>query len=102
LFGEGVTNELMCLNAIYAFGNSSAGIGRTGTFIALSSLLPSSVPLSHERQEIPSELGALPHDLLADPVARTVDQMREQRGMMVQTREQLELIYRMVCGEGER
>jgi len=73
----------------------SAGIGRTGTFIAISSLLrehgflpraasPSSLPLT-------SPLGPLPAAF--DVVGREVDSLREQRPGMVQQISQLNLIY---------
>ncbi|KAI7604320.1 hypothetical protein KC346_g11514 [Hortaea werneckii] len=61
----------------------SAGVGRSGTFIALDYLLS----LLHS--------GAL--DLLSsadsDPVADTVDRMRQQRMMMVQGEPQFNFIY---------
>ncbi|KAJ7150389.1 protein-tyrosine phosphatase-like protein [Mycena filopes] len=75
----------------------SAGIGRTGTFIAISSLLrshgflratsfPSVLSLS-------SPLGPMPSAFDADLVAQEVDSLREQRPGMVQSNPQLELIY---------
>ncbi|KAK8850628.1 hypothetical protein IAR55_004547 [Kwoniella newhampshirensis] len=70
----------------------SAGVGRTGTFIALSSLRIRGMA-SH-----PSPLGPLPGELEADHVAQTVDVIRECRGMMVQNKEQLKLIYDMQQG----
>ncbi|WWC92420.1 uncharacterized protein L201_007377 [Kwoniella dendrophila CBS 6074] len=67
----------------------SAGVGRTGTFIALSSLRqPGEVTLA-------SPLPPLPNDLSQDSVALTVDAIRECRRMLVQTPEQLQLIYDM-------
>ncbi|KAJ7702986.1 protein-tyrosine phosphatase-like protein [Mycena rosella] len=78
----------------------SAGIGRTGTFIAASSLLrsqeflppaasPSSISLS-------SPLGPLPSVFDEDLVGREVDWLREQRSGMVQQNSQLALIYTLL------
>ncbi|KAG5642231.1 hypothetical protein DXG03_003376 [Asterophora parasitica] len=81
----------------------SAGIGRTGSFIALSSLLrhfgflpppgapspPSVIP--------PSPLGVLPHALEDDLVVQEVDSLREQRPGMVQREEQTLLIYEILA-----
>ncbi|WVQ63604.1 uncharacterized protein L199_001757 [Kwoniella botswanensis] len=67
----------------------SAGVGRTGTFIALSSLRQPGLP----KQSSP--LGPLPKELSEDVVAQTVDVIRECRGILVQTPEQLGLVYEM-------
>lgn len=82
----------------------SAGIGRTGTFIALSSLLrayrflPPSCSLLHEPNEElpplePSPLGPLPEEVAEDQVAQEIDALREQRPGMVQRPDQVQLIY---------
>ncbi|KAL7420821.1 hypothetical protein Q5752_004774 [Cryptotrichosporon argae] len=69
----------------------SAGVGRTGTFIALSSvLLPPRTPGA-----LPdSPLGALPDNLQSDQVATTIDGIREWRGWLVQQQAQAELSIR--------
>lgn len=81
----------------------SAGIGRTGAFIALSSLmranglLPARVPDAEEDEPAPplppSPLGPLSPELEADPIAREIDSLREQRPGMVQREEQILLVY---------
>lgn len=82
----------------------SAGIGRTGTFIALSSLLrayhflpPSASPLHEPDTDLPtlqpSPLGPLPDEIAEDRVAQEVDALREQRPGMVQRNDQLYLVY---------
>lgn len=65
-------------------------MGRTGTFIALSSLL---LPPKIEVSVPESPLGPLPDTLAGDEVAATVDGIREYRGMLVQNEDQLKLIY---------
>ncbi|KIR52734.1 hypothetical protein I315_04597 [Cryptococcus gattii Ru294] len=67
----------------------SAGVGRTGTFIALSSLL------SPDEPHVSSPIGPLPLEIAGDRIAKTVDTIRESRGMLVQTPSQFELLYRM-------
>ncbi|KAJ7724230.1 protein-tyrosine phosphatase-like protein [Mycena metata] len=78
----------------------SAGIGRTGTFIAISSLLryygfllPADPP---SVLSISSPLGPLSPAFDADLVAQEVDSLREQRPGMVQSNTQLELIYSLI------
>ncbi|KAF2862158.1 receptor/non-receptor type protein-tyrosine phosphatase [Piedraia hortae CBS 480.64] len=63
----------------------SAGVGRTGTFMALDSLLT---------RLYSGELDCLPQD--CNPVWETVLRLREQRMMMVQTLDQLLLIYHVL------
>jgi len=80
----------------------SAGIGRTGSFITISSLLRiarlrSWKPLDETAGQPPSlvnapELGTYSEDL----VVNEIDWLREQRGGMVQKREQMELIYHIL------
>lgn len=60
----------------------SAGIGRSGTFIALDWLL-------QELEE--GSLDAVPDD--DDPVVRVVEMLRDQRPMMVQSKQQFIFIY---------
>lgn len=80
----------------------SAGVGRTGSLIALSSLLrnygfllppaqPTVGPVIHD-----SPLGPLPKDLEDDLVLQEIDSLREQRPGMVQRTEQTLLIYEVL------
>lgn len=86
--------------------NCSAGIGRTGSFIAMSSLLrvyhllsgnPASNTLTRPPQPLSSfpvpPLGTLPKELQEDLIAQEIDSLREQRPGMVQRDEQIHLIY---------
>jgi len=83
----------------------SAGIGRTGSFMALSSLLRSNgllFPTTSQAVEqvsprappLPqSPLGPLPEGISGDEVAEEIDSLREQRPGMVERPEQALLVY---------
>ena len=77
----------------------SAGVGRTGSFIAISSILRSLGQLSAASSPTPisllppSPLGPLPARLPNDLVAQEVDSLREQRQRMVERDEQVLFIY---------
>jgi protein-tyrosine phosphatase len=64
----------------------SAGVGRTGTFIALDHLL----------EELESGQLLQVSDAESDPVFETVNQMREQRMMMVYNEMQMQFIYEVL------
>ncbi|KAH9969143.1 phosphatases II [Russula dissimulans] len=86
----------------------SAGIGRTGSFIALSSLLrsndllfpPTSQPAERVSRRAPplpqSPLGPLPEGINGDEVAEEIDSLREQRPGMVERPEQALLVYEVL------
>jgi len=78
----------------------SAGIGRTGTFIAISSLLRAHgfLPAANSPSvlSLSSPLGPLPAAFDDDLVGQEVDSLREQRPGMVQQASQLELIYSLL------
>ncbi|KAM5535877.1 hypothetical protein V8D89_010495 [Ganoderma adspersum] len=82
----------------------SAGVGRTGTFIALCSLLrhhgflpPSNTTVEGAQMAIPSlpdsPLGPLPEELQGDMIAREIDALREQRPYMVERDDQALMLY---------
>ena len=77
----------------------SAGVGRTGSFITMSSVLRSLGRLSAASSPTPiaslppSPLGPLPATLANDLVAQEVDSLREQRQRMVDRDEQVVFIY---------
>ncbi|KAF5311953.1 hypothetical protein D9619_002807 [Psilocybe cf. subviscida] len=79
----------------------SAGIGRTGSFIALSSLMreynflpPVETNVADEVAHSP--LGAIPKDIEDDLVLQEIDSLREQRPGMVQKNEQAVLVYEIL------
>lgn len=63
----------------------SAGVGRSGTFIALDHLL--SLLYSGQLDNVHDE---------EDPIAETVDQLRKQRMMMVQGESQFHFLYEVL------
>lgn len=86
----------------------SAGVGRTGAFIALSSLLRdvgflkpvgSSLhdPSAALPALLPSPLGPLPLPMADDKVAQEIDALREQRPSMVQRPEQAKFVYELLA-----
>jgi len=81
----------------------SAGIGRTGSFIAISSVLQAMRSPDSKVQETRTS-GVEPSlsspgfgEFADDMVVAEIDWLREQRGGMVQKREQMEMIYRILC-----
>lgn len=87
----------------------SAGVGRTGAFIAVSSLLRAHKLLDEHPPPVTpgapafkppglpdSPLGPMEPALQADAVVAEVDSLREQRSRMVQTQSQLVFVYNAV------
>jgi protein tyrosine phosphatase len=87
----------------------SAGIGRSGAFIALCSLLrsngllyppSSSQPVERVPPRLPplpqAPLGPLPELISWDEIAQEVDSLREQRPGMVERPEQARLVYEVL------
>lgn len=68
----------------------SAGVGRTGTFIALESLLREIDEGAMDQMDPGRD------DREGDPVFRTVDSLREQRRTMVQADSQYAFIYKVL------
>lgn len=90
----------------------SAGVGRTGTFIALASLLrshhlnrPSNLPSQEKNDSLEanwsgdplpaSPFGSLPSEIENDQIALEVDALRDQRQLMAQSRGQLIFLYQV-------
>ncbi|VDB90216.1 unnamed protein product [Peniophora sp. CBMAI 1063] len=84
----------------------SAGVGRTGSFIALCSLMrahgmlgprpPNSTPSSGVQPPTPSPLDPMPAEIAGDEIAQEIDSLREQRPGMVQRPEQAVLVYEVL------
>ncbi|KAJ9096430.1 hypothetical protein QFC21_005252 [Naganishia friedmannii] len=76
----------------------SAGVGRTGTYMALTSLLSKPMYPSSDYSRHPlfdSPIGPLPEPLRNDPIASLVDLLREQRAVMCQSDAQVKLLYEL-------
>lgn len=69
------------------FVHCAAGVGRSGTYIALD----------HFIGEISKGLMPMSSDPDLDPIFDTINQLREQRMYMVQSQEQLKFVYRVLA-----
>ncbi|GAA5892856.1 hypothetical protein JCM5296_006024 [Sporobolomyces johnsonii] len=91
----------------------SAGVGRTGTYITLSSLLPVLSRLRISPSSLPPPPSSLDHPLAPYPakntipgtvdyVGLTIDGLRDQRTTMVQTTEQILWVFKALVDAWEK
>lgn len=78
-------NEREASNANSRIIHCSAGVGRSGTFIALDYLL--SLLRDGQLDKVPADV---------DPITNTVDLLRQQRMMMVQSEMQFHFLYEVM------